>query len=485
MINSKGQSTATDKNEADNKSDVFINLNDIKALHGLSDKQEIELLQKVLDESSDVDKVKKLSQQILDIKTREKEPEEKDDLSPILKLVKKWAKKLEGMDSEDGIKIVASLLENQYKHMKDNFQIQGAKDTKAKRLKEIKTLEATLGSLPEFAQKPLKDEIKKQYANLPKSFDDTFEWKHVNAQDEVVKVYDQLVSKQIVGIQPMAGPVGMAYALRWRPEPVREHRTQEEVVAEHNESSGFGSMSQTTIEKFEDLLQHQQDDYKRRYYIKGINENEEELDKLKGEQVGLVIEQKEVVARTMKIKLGNREKANSLPVARTLDMVVYNSIKNLKKDEVMEITKDELYNKLAIQSEEIGRKTKVGGANQLITGSELSREFHRLNKQQKIWNVTVDPLLKKDEIILAYKGLRENDSGILLCPYTLLMPTTSIDSNVKGGLMTRFGMVEKLFGSENYYEVIKITDFDEKDIPLPDLDITEEDIAKLEGKLKG
>jgi hypothetical protein len=490
MINSNDQTSVTGKIKETEK-DVFVNLNDIKVLHNLSDAQEIELLQKVLDECEDVNKVKQLSQQILDIKTRQAEPEPDDGLSPALKIVKKWAKKLDGIDTDDGIKIVACMLENQYTHINDNFHIKSNKEDKDKRLAEIKTLQATLESLPEFAQKALQAEISKQLGNLPKSFEDTFEWKHVNILDEVVKFYDQLVCKNIVGIQPMVGPVGLSYTLRYRPEPTRIDITQDELVKQHNEGAEHDSGKMSKYDTFNDMPFHLKDKYKLQYYIEGINDGEKGLAKKYGEQVNLTVEQKEVVAKTMKLKLGYREKANSLVVARHTDLMVYSAIRKLRKDEVVEIPQKDLFIEILKLAEVICRKTKMGAGNQIICGSELPRDFMFQNKGAI--KCTIDPLLKKDEIILAYKGTRENDCGVILNPYIPLMPQISIGNGIvevdvpekdpKGMLMTRFGLVDNLFGSDNYYEVIKITDFEEVG-PKKDIDISEEQLADIEKKVK-
>ena len=326
--------------------------------------------------------------------------------------------------------------------------------------------------MPEFAQEALKKEIDKQYANLPKTYEDTFEFKHVNLQDEVVKFYDQLVTKDIVGVQPMTGPVGLAYALRYRKAPLRTDITKEELIKKHNDQSEYDLGKMSKYDTFEEMPHHVKESYKEKYYIEGVNDYEKEQDKLAPKEIGLVVEQKEVVARSMKVKLGHREKANSLPVARQTDACVYSTIKELKKGEEVEVEiKDtqEFIHKILGLSEEIASKTKMGAGSILVFGSEPSDEI-LYDLEKKAFKVIVDPILREDEIIMAHKGSRENDCGVMLCPYVPMLPTMSSDFSLsvpikskdadKAGLMTRFGLCDKLFGSENFYQVLKITDFE-------------------------
>ncbi len=59
--------------------------------------------------------------------------------------------------------------------------------------------------------------------------------------------------------------------------------------------------------------------------------------------------------------------------------------------------------------------------------------------------------------LLGYKGPEYYDTGIIYCPYIPVMVQRSIDPNSfypKVGMLTRYGVVDHLFGAGNYYHVV-------------------------------
>lgn len=64
--------------------------------------------------------------------------------------------------------------------------------------------------------------------------------------------------------------------------------------------------------------------------------------------------------------------------------------------------------------------------------------------------------------MLGYKGAETYDAGIIYCPYIPIMVQTATDTNSFAphvGLMTRYGVMDNIFGSHLYYHVILIDDF--------------------------
>ena len=64
--------------------------------------------------------------------------------------------------------------------------------------------------------------------------------------------------------------------------------------------------------------------------------------------------------------------------------------------------------------------------------------------------------------MLGYKGQETYDAGIIYCPYIPIMVQTATDTNSFAphvGLMTRYGVMDNIFGSHLYYHVILIDDF--------------------------
>jgi hypothetical protein len=64
---------------------------------------------------------------------------------------------------------------------------------------------------------------------------------------------------------------------------------------------------------------------------------------------------------------------------------------------------------------------------------------------------------KVEYALLGYKGPEYYDTGIIYCPYIPVMVQRSIDPNSfypKVGMLTRYGVVDHLFGASNYYHVV-------------------------------
>jgi hypothetical protein len=64
---------------------------------------------------------------------------------------------------------------------------------------------------------------------------------------------------------------------------------------------------------------------------------------------------------------------------------------------------------------------------------------------------------KVEYALLGYKGPEYYDTGIIYCPYIPVMVQRSIDPNSfypKVGMLTRYGVVDHLFGAANYYHVV-------------------------------
>ena len=72
--------------------------------------------------------------------------------------------------------------------------------------------------------------------------------------------------------------------------------------------------------------------------------------------------------------------------------------------------------------------------------------------------------------MLGYKGAETYDAGIIYCPYIPIMVQTATDTNSFSphvGLMTRYGVMDNIFGSHLYYHVILIDDFSNPGVDHP------------------
>tara|TARA_R110000824_G_scaffold13836_2_gene59540 strand:+ start:204 stop:1676 length:1473 start_codon:yes stop_codon:yes gene_type:complete len=85
---------------------------------------------------------------------------------------------------------------------------------------------------------------------------------------------------------------------------------------------------------------------------------------------------------------------------------------------------------------------------------------YRDTRTESQYNLTATDAKKVEYALLGYKGPEYYDSGIIYCPYIPVMIQRTIDPNgfyPKVGLLTRYGVVDHLFGAENYYHVCFIT----------------------------
>jgi len=87
--------------------------------------------------------------------------------------------------------------------------------------------------------------------------------------------------------------------------------------------------------------------------------------------------------------------------------------------------------------------------------------IYRDNRTEAQYNLNgADDNNKVEYALLGYKGPEYYDSGIIYCPYIPVMIQRSIDPNgfyPKVGLLTRYGVVDHLFGASNYYHVVFVT----------------------------
>jgi hypothetical protein len=73
-----------------------------------------------------------------------------------------------------------------------------------------------------------------------------------------------------------------------------------------------------------------------------------------------------------------------------------------------------------------------------------------------------------DYALLGYKGSEVYDSGILYCPYIPVMVQRTVapnDFSPRVGLLTRYGVVDNIFGADLYYHLVICTGFGESFTP--------------------
>ena len=82
---------------------------------------------------------------------------------------------------------------------------------------------------------------------------------------------------------------------------------------------------------------------------------------------------------------------------------------------------------------------------------------YRDTRTESEYNLGKAATAKTEYALLGYKGPEYYDTGIIYCPYIPVMVQRSIDPNSfypKVGMLTRYGVVDHLFGASNYYHVV-------------------------------
>jgi hypothetical protein len=343
---------------------------------------------KQLRECQDPDQIKKLSYDLTDAMefTGNKLKE---------KILEKWAKKLEpiynnqDVFTEADLHVVAQMLENQYRYTKSPMFMDSVDEDREK----IKILEEQANELGGEAKEILLKSIEEKKKTIPKDINDHFGMRGVNIQDEIVKFYDCLSTRHMIGIQPMMGPVGMAYALRFR----------------------------------------------------GMTD---------GDEIGLTVENKELKARTRKLKLNN-EKVSGPVVAKEVDREIAHRILGMSPTTEI-VSTENLRSDILKYKDDIADKTKVGAANCILSnGKFITDDIEELFDHN-----IVMPELEDEDIAIGYSGERSNDSGLIYCPYIPFMFTKAMgkEEYCASGIMTRYGIMDKIYGSENYYQSFHVLD---------------------------
>lgn len=394
----------------------------------------------------DFDNLKKTIEQIKDITVQ----------NPIDHLLKNWEKKINCFSNVSDQKIVATLLENTHNFHKKQFNnkfnftepplvTEEEKQIFEKQINFLEMEKKNAEKTPLFAKINLQiEKLQNEYNELLKKehelkLENRFEMRGVNISDEIIKFYDYLVMKKVVGVQPMYGPVGFAYALRFR-------ATSVPTFTEESEKECLESTFKAP------------ENYK----------SKKDMIEYKPSEVGLTIEQKEVMAQSRKIKIPDNEKISGKMLARTVNGELLASILvNFLESDVELIrnnpdqhsTKTETED-ILIQMKDIANKTRMGKANYVLLLKETYEAMKPLllmDKPPLLMDKPPQPIfvdefnyntLKPREYILCYGGDKNNDKGLIYAPY---IPFMVIDHHDSLKLMSRYAIMHQLFGSNLYY----------------------------------
>ena len=400
-------------------------------------------------------------------------------------LVRKWHKLLDGLNTDEQVKSMAQLLENQEIYFNkeafgDNYYL----------AEGIHTASNPVG-LGLGGNTAGTNEI-----GAPGTPSGIARYKKMTIP-LVRRIFPELLANQLVGVQPMTGPVGLAYALRY--------------VDENNNELGYNrvdaSLSGTTASGGFTTADGEQ-----------LNEATGDLGQAGtsvSKEVGLLVQQKEIVARTRKLKARwSVEAQQDLATVNNVDLeeemmdiMAYEIAAEIDRELVKRIinaaraggvlTWDPqagdarweqekfrtLYTMIVTAAEEINRASRMGAGNWVVVSPKVAVALKSLGDfERSPVSSTVDPLRKgvsfigtiggmkvyrdthgyqagntAEFAVVGYKGARENDTGLIYCPYIPVQFAKTIGDesfSPRAGVMTRYGICDHLFGSHNYYRYI-------------------------------
>lgn len=406
------------------------------------------------------------------------------------RMVRKWSRLLDGLTTDEQVKSMAQLLENQDQYF--NRTVYGAN---------------YLAEGVHTSSSPVNLGIGGNTAGTSEIGANTGTSSGIARYKKMTiplvrRIFPELLANQLVGVQPMTGPVGIAYAMRYRDESNNElgYNYIDETYSGRPTGAGEGF---TTAEG-EQLNEK----------IGNFGATAENYSK----EVGLTVEQKEIVARTRKLKARwSVEAQQDLATMHNIDleeemmdMMAYEIAAEIDRELVKRIINAAkaggtqvwnpgdtdarweqekfrtLYTAILNAAEEIMRATRVNAGNWVIVSPKVAVALKSLSDfERSPVSSTVDPLRKgvsflgtlggmkvyrdthsymggttEEFAVVGYKGATEKDTGVVYCPYIPIQFAKTVGEEAfspRAGVMTRYGVCDHLFGSQNYYRYIDCT----------------------------
>lgn len=396
-------------------------------------------------------------------------------------LVRKWAPLLEGLTTDSEVKNMAQLLESEDQYFN---QLLGESGT---------------SSVPTGAAAAGDGNVQSGTGNAS-GFNGIARYKKI-AMPLVRRVFPELLANQLVGVQPMTGPVSIAYALRFKDESGNElgySVPNAAYTGSHNTSAGealnepngkLGSDGSTTS-KEAGLTVEQKEIKARTRKMKARWSVEAQQDLAAMQNVDLEEEMTDLLAYEVQAEI-DRELVGRIHNAANYGGQLtwtYGTSGNVNgtADGRWELEKFKtLWTTIVHAAEDIGRATRMGSGNYVICSPRVVTALSQIIGFTQYSGVSgsVNPLstgiskvgslngitiyrdtfayddAASDFAVVGYKGSRENDTGIIYCPYVPLMfarATGEESFSPRAGVMTRYGICDHLFGSQNYYRKINV-----------------------------
>lgn len=332
---------------------------------------------------------------------------------------------------------------------------------------------------------------------------------HKIAIPMVRRTFPELIAHEIVGVQPMQGPVGIAFAMRYAADQSYGGATGTEIGYNTIDSDYTGPETRADGEALGSYEGTADNNYTDQVGL-GLD-NTGSIP-----EVSMTLEKATVDAKTRKLRsrwslevaqdIENMHGLNledemmntlSYEVTAEIDRELLEKIRNLTSSKIQTASYEDdfdgrwesekqrnMYNWIVRMSNKIAVNTRRGPGNWLVADPgpcaaiEALSTFNthpiysdvdtaqfgvaKIGTVEGRFSVYRDTFHDKDEILVGYKGLASAyDTGVIYLPYIQLMLSKTFDYNSFNptiGLMSRYAIMDNLFGAANYYERLKIND---------------------------
>jgi len=305
----------------------------------------------------------------------------------------------------------------------------------------------------------------------------------------VRRVFPGLIANDLVGVQPMAGPTGLAFAYR------RYYEGGEE-IGYQNIDSGYSGPNQTYDgERMESAIHPGSSGRIRE--ISGQICRTEIYAKTRKLKARYSLEAQQDLSNMHGMDI-DEELSETLSYETSAEVdreILYYITQNAMFGGVLNWTYDvtlnarwsqeafrTLYTTLLQASNQIAQATMIGPGNWIVASTNVCTILESLeNFMASAVDETIDTAIPQtatkvgtigrfvvyrdvyateEYCVVGRKGAKESDSGIIYCPYIPIMFMRSMTEESFQpiiGVMTRYAIADHLFGAPNYYRYITIS----------------------------
>jgi len=326
---------------------------------------------------------------------------------------------------------------------------------------------------------------------------------HKIAIPMVRRTFPELIAHDIVGVQPLTSPVGLAFALRFKADQQYDGGSDQEIGYNTMDPAYTGSYATSAGEALGSKVVPDVSGHPGIGGGLGIGTG-------KGiKELSMTIEKAQVEAKTRKLRskwsievaqdiqamhgLDLEEEMMdvlSYEITAEIDRELINKIRGIAVTNTQSVTWDysaadgrweaekyrNFFNLIIRKANRIAIDTRRGAGNFIVASPTLCAALEttnsftiapvdndintavtgvaRVGSLDGRLSIYRDTFATSDDIIIGYKGPSAYDTGIVYLPYIQLMTARAQfeDSfNPTVGLMSRYAILDNLFGSKNYY----------------------------------